>query len=155
MPKGLQLSVELGDLRRRVTVGPDGHFSVAGLPAGRAILRAEAPGYVPVHTPVDVSAAEAPGQITAPNEEIELERGGVISGEVRRPGTAVAGVEITVIDEVGDEVARVRSDRRGAFRTRPLRPGKLTLRVSGDGLDTDERVTVVAGEEVRTVLELH
>jgi Carboxypeptidase regulatory-like domain len=60
-----------------------GRFVATGVRAGRVLLSARAPGCVPARLEVEVPPGDRPGDLTARDLRMVLERGGVVSGSVR------------------------------------------------------------------------
>jgi hypothetical protein len=122
-----------------------GKFEARRLLPGRWRLTARAPGYASRVLEVDVPAALRPGEITIRDLLLELERGAVISGEVRdERGERLQGVRLSLAGRSGV------SGPRGEFRLEELPGGAHVLRASRDGFAPAEvPVSLRPGDEQR------
>jgi protocatechuate 3,4-dioxygenase beta subunit len=142
--------VELRVAGRTVPVPlQQGRFRVTALEAGPATLQASAPGYAPGSRAIEIPPGDRPRDVTLRDLVVELERGGVIVGEVRdADGDPAAGAE------VGAGAARTVSDARGQFRLDGVAAGQVRVRADRAGLHADEDVEVRANDESRVELRL-
>jgi hypothetical protein len=148
VPPGAVLELS-ADGQRRVLPLRDGRFVATGVRAGRVVLLAHAPGYVPLHKDVEVPAGDRPHDVTAREVRLELEPGGVLTGRVRGDnGDGVPGAQITA------GAANGRTDSRGEFRLDGVAAGRVRVAASESGRRAAEEVDVRAGEESRVELTL-
>jgi hypothetical protein len=126
-----------------------GRFTATGVRAGRVVLAARAPGYVPARLEVEVPPGDRPGDLTARDLRVTLERGGVISGNVRGDdGEPVSGAHVAA------GAANGRTDARGFFRLDGVVPGRLHVTASEGARRAGEDVEVRADDESRVELTL-
>ncbi|HWN66193.1 MAG TPA: carboxypeptidase-like regulatory domain-containing protein, partial [Haliangium sp.] len=135
------------DTGHEVATGADGSFSLAPLAVGSWTLAVTAPGYVPVEAQiVDVKAGREPGQVTARDVRIQLERGATVAGTVRDAnGQRVAGATV----RAGQVEAR--SDVEGKFRLSDVPTGRTEVTADLDGAHGSVIVPLRPGDEVLTL----
>jgi hypothetical protein len=149
VPAGLRLELVAGGGKSQLLPVQAGRFSATGLPAGRAILTASAPGYVTIAREVDIVAGDRPHDVTVRDVRIELERGGTVIGRLRDDrGDAVADTAVAV------GALRARSDRDGNFRFDGVAPGRARVTAEKAGTVATDDVEVRAGDESRIELRL-
>jgi len=149
VPAGLRLELAAGGKTQLVPVQA-GRFSVTALPVGRATLTASAPGYVTATRDVDVVGGDRLHDVTVRDVELELARGGTLTGRVRDDnGDAAADATVTVGS------LHARTDRDGNFRLDGVTPGTahVVAEKAGSGAAADD-VEVRAGDESRLELRL-
>jgi hypothetical protein len=125
--------VYFGDSGRTAKIGPDGGFSLEGIPAGAAELLAERQGYSDVRVDLgQLADGDAKGPIA-----VVMSRGGVLRGSVKWPdGRPVSGARIVVSGgEDVDSSTRidesvVESDAEGRFEVSGLTQGPYRLEAS-------------------------
>ncbi len=100
--------------------GPDGAFTLGGVPPGAALVRATAEGFAPGSVEIEVGAGDVV------EATIELGTGGTVEGRVvaAEGGSPIAGA--SVVEEPPGAQATTGED--GAFRLENLAPGKRRLR---------------------------
>ncbi|MEK6607588.1 MAG: carboxypeptidase-like regulatory domain-containing protein, partial [Myxococcota bacterium] len=116
-----------------------GRFVIAGLPPGRARVRASAAGYVAgesAEVALDAAAA-APAEA-----RVVLRAGGVVAGRVRDGEIPLPGA-IVEAQADGGEPTRAITDALGDYALAGLL-GRVTLRASSDGYEPGARVVQVA-----------
>jgi hypothetical protein len=130
------------------TTGADGAYSLAGVGAGPAQLRARATGYVTETRTVIITATSHRRPQALPR--LELAEEGVVEGEVvDERGQPVAGARVAlgraptyVVNKVNDGFAV--ADERGRFTLRELPEGRATIEAYapevGRGASADVRV---------------
>ena len=139
--------------RKETVTDPAGRVRLVPLAPGRWRLAVQTPGYLARRLDVDVVAGDRPGQITAPDLRLELERGATLAGIVRDlPGNRVGGATVAI--KRGDDTVSTVTDADGEFRLRDVPTGDVTLTATkGDrtGAMTlelragDERLTLEVG----------
>jgi hypothetical protein len=124
-----------------------GKFEVKPLAPGTWRVAVRAPGYVPFARDVEVAGGDRPGSVAMVDLLVELQRGAVVSGEIRDDrGDRVAGASVSLGH------ARTRSGPRGEFRLGELPAGEQVLHVRRDGYEpTEVPVVLRAGDETRGV----
>jgi uncharacterized GH25 family protein len=136
-----------GDASHEVATEGDGSFSIMPLAAGSWTLEVTAPGYVPAAPQtVSVAAAREPGQVTARDVRIQLERGATVAGTVRDVnGQRVAGATV----RAGRIEAR--SDVEGKFRLSDVPTGRTQITAELDAARGSAIVPLRPGDEVLTL----
>lgn len=110
-----------------VPVDASGHFVIEGIPAGSAVLRLQASGYVTFEEKVEVpTSGWVRGML------LELKRAGMLEGRVRSLGAgALAGVKVRALNQEGALLGQSSIDARGEYRMEGLPPGDVWV-VCGD-----------------------
>jgi uncharacterized GH25 family protein len=136
-----------GSAGREVATGADGAFSIAPLLAGAWTLEVTAPGYVPAAPRrVEVAAGREPGQVTARDVRIVLERGATVAGTVRDlDGQRVPGATVRA------GRAQARTDAEGNFRLTDVPTGRTEITAELDDARGSEIVPLGPGDEVLTL----
>jgi hypothetical protein len=112
-------------------------------------VRALAPGYVSTVKEVDLPPGERPREVTVRDLMLELERGGVVLGQVRDDdGQPVVGARVTV------GPLRARSDGRGEFRLDGVAAGRVRVEAEEGGRRASDEVEVRADDESHVELRL-
>jgi protocatechuate 3,4-dioxygenase beta subunit len=149
VPRGLKLDLVTPD--RTVPLGVDrrGHFESFALPAGKATLRASAPGYVPLDRAIELVAGDRPREITLRDIDLTLDRGGTIAGSVLdSDGNPVPNAAVSA------GAAHGRTDGRGDFSLEGVAPGRVGVHADAGGRHAVEEVDVRSGEDSRVELRL-
>jgi MFS family permease len=134
-----------GQVVGRSGTGPDGRFSVVGLPFGQVTITAQVAGHRPLAATAVVTEQEAA------IVELVLHAAGLVRGTVSGPdGRILPHAIVTVSGGDGTVVATTTSDTNGGYEVRDLEPGEYTVvtslfepavvqvDLSGDGqLDVD------------------
>jgi Carboxypeptidase regulatory-like domain len=114
-------------------LGPKGEFTLEGVPAGRYLLRTEAPGYATVTVPVEL----APGDSLATSLRFEPEQ--LLEGTVEDGRGKALPDALVLAWPTGKRQARVveaTSDREGHFTLAGLARGSWTLLAESPGFGT-------------------
>jgi hypothetical protein len=156
LPTGAQLSItsSADGVPVNVPLASDGSFSLSGLPAGPATLRARAPGHAPYSRTLQLTATEGPGQTSLRDLRIELEAGGSLVGQVHGPTGNAQSVTILVVTEDGSPARKTLTDERGEFRLSDLPAGRLRVTASSSQGRGETSVELRSGGEERVYLEL-
>jgi hypothetical protein len=118
----------VGELSARVRSGPDGRFTLSGLPLGRFDLDVRASGRA--HGVFREAQAEAPG-VDRP-VTVVLDRGAEVDVEVRGPtGKPVSGarLSVTVTDEQERASVEALTGPSGRIRLQGVPPGEVRVSV--------------------------
>jgi MFS family permease len=137
----------VGQVVGRAETGPDGQFSIVGLPFGQVTITAQ----VPSHQPQAVTAVVT--QHEAAIVDLVLELVGLVRGTVSGPsGQALPGATVSLSDAAGNVVATATTDSTGAYELRNLQPGDYTVVTS---LFEPAVVQVDLGAEGRADVDVH
>jgi protocatechuate 3,4-dioxygenase beta subunit len=148
VPRGARLELLIAGDKRAIAL-KGGRFEALALPAGRVQLTASAPGYVRWSRELELPPGERPRELTLRDVEVELERGGTVSGRVRdRDGDPAAGVLV----RAGELSAT--ADARGEFRIDGVPPGACRVEAAAGGASAHESLEIRAGDESRIELRL-
>ena len=153
-PTGASLSLQSGGSSQQVPLNRDGGFSLTGLAAGSAVLRARAPGFAPLSLPIDIPQGQAPDEITLRDLRLELEAGASLRGQVRGSAGSLAGVSLTATTDDGSVVGRAISDDRGEFQMADLPAGKLKISATSTAGRGNTTVELRAGRQEQLQIEL-
>jgi protocatechuate 3,4-dioxygenase beta subunit len=149
VPAGLRLELTTAGQKPQLVPVQAGRFSVTALPAGRATLTAAAPGYVTLVRDVEVVAGDRIHDVTVRDLRLELDRGGLVTGNVRDDrGDPAADAAVAV------GPAHTRTDREGNFRVDGVAPGRVRVTAEKGGATETEEAEVRAGDESRVELRL-
>ncbi|MCL4224872.1 MAG: carboxypeptidase regulatory-like domain-containing protein [Myxococcales bacterium] len=135
-----------GGVKRELDTGAGGRAQAVPLEVGTWSVAAAVPGYVRKTLTVEVPAGDRPGQITARDLRLELERGAVVAGVLRdRAGDRVSAAQVTV--RRGDQEVTTRSDALGEFRLRDVPTGHVELVAEKGGARARVTLELRAGDE--------
>jgi MFS family permease len=111
-----------GQVVGRADTGPDGRFTIVGLPFGQATVTA----YVENHRPRAVTASVTEHE--AVMLDLVLETFGVVRGTVSGPtGQPLPNATVRLSDTTGTVIAATKSDQYGGYELRGLQPGRYTV----------------------------
>jgi MFS family permease len=127
--------------------GPDGTFTLAGLPAGRTTVTASLPGHVPGAASVQV-AADVPTVVEVLLQSTIAGLSGRVTGAGGAP-QPFATVAVTRTD--GETLAAATTGPDGTFEIVGLEPGDYTVVATAQNA---ARVQLPAGEQCRVDLNL-
>lgn len=116
-----KITIRSGGLSAEVMSDSEGSFTADQLPLGRASLRVEAEGYLPITRELTIERADRALAIGA----LRLDRAASIQGEiVDRYGEPIFGAELTL---EGSKSPSAKSDEAGRFLVEGLPPGSARL----------------------------
>jgi len=165
---GARVRIELwnpfrGQLTRETVTDGAGHYAIAGILDGRALIRVDKPGYYQEPAAAtDWLSNEAPPaevSVTVPMTgtvrlDAMLKRGAVLEGRVEtESGSPVTGADVTASWPGAAPVATA-TDASGAFRLASVRTGAITLRVARDGMEGETRELTVTDEQESITIRL-
>jgi hypothetical protein len=111
-----------GHVVGRADTGPDGRFSIVGLPFGQATVTA----YVQNHRPRTVTASVTEHE--AVMLDLVVETFGVMRGAVSGPaGQPLPNATVSLSDTTGTVIAATKSDENGRYELRGVQPGQYTV----------------------------
>ena len=115
------------------TTGPDGRYRIRGVPRGKLVVFAQAPGYAEARSkPVALGAGPSGTAETLAGVDIVVTAGTYIVGKVAdQHGVPVVGAQVSAQPELGASADGF-ADASGEFRIGPL-AGIVTLRASAYG----------------------
>jgi hypothetical protein len=129
---------------------PQGQFVLEGLAAGSGTLKVEAPGFVPVEKPLEVTAGESQA-VDLTLEALSDGRRAIIRGTVR----SSRGRRVRATLEIPEARLRRKPNKAGAFAFE-VPPGRYTLQVGARGYVSQKKtVELGGGEESIFTIELH
>jgi EmrB/QacA subfamily drug resistance transporter len=103
--------------------GPDGGFSLVGMPLGAMTVTASAAGHLPAAASVRIGAEPLTGLDVTLQAAVTSIAGTVTTAS----GAPLAGVRVTARDARGAEAAVTTTDETGAYRMDGLEPGAYTV----------------------------
>jgi len=127
------------------TTGAGGMFQIRRAPRARILLVVQHPDYLPEFLPVDTRGAKP---------TVLLHRGGGITGTVRGArGQPLQGAVVIAVSDVVGDAQEVRTDPRGQYQIRGLRPGKYVVlaRAASAGGTLDPQPVEVLEGDVATI----
>lgn len=150
VPAGLELQLALEAAGRTLKLAhARGRFEEVGLAPGRASLRVTAPGYVAAVQPLELPAADRPGEVTVRDLRVDLERGGVVRGRVVDDfGQPARGAKVSCGGVEG------RTDARGEFRLDGVPAGRHAVQATLGALEGADEVSVRAADETEVALRI-
>src|SRR6185295_15190427 len=81
--------------------------------------------------------------------------GGAIEGKITDPkGAAVSGANVTVTDELNNQVATALSDAKGQYKIASLPPGNYTVVISATGFSDARKESVKVTEGAGVPLDI-
>ena len=115
--------------------GPDGAFTVSGLPPGTHTFRVEHEGYAPRTAEVEIAAGVPPGELS-----VELGAGGAIEGTLRTSAGELmpGGIVMVMRGFTPDPNGMITTDSYGHYRIDRLAPGSyrvMAMPQPGEGAD--------------------
>jgi MFS family permease len=111
-----------GQVVGRADTGPDGRFSIVGLPFGQVTVTA----YVENHRPRAITASVTEHEAVLVDLVIEVLSAlrGIVSGP---DGRALPNATVSLSDTAGTVVAATKTDENGGYELRDLPPGVYTV----------------------------
>lgn len=141
-----------GGATAEATTDKLGRWKLGPLEAGAWKLAVKIAGFLPVSRAVDVAAGRTPGQATLRDIRIELARGATVGGTVRDArGQRVAGATVRVVPMKGGTAVDGTTDTLGEFTIKDAPIGDITVVAMKGDLSGSSRLTLRAGDEVRSV----
>ncbi|MBL9014543.1 MAG: carboxypeptidase regulatory-like domain-containing protein, partial [Myxococcales bacterium] len=128
-----------------------GRFRLGPLAPGAWKLALRLAGFLPVSRAVDVTAGRTPGQTTVRDIRLELARGATVGGTVRDlRGQRVSGATVRVVPLRGGTAVEGTTDSLGEFTIKDAPTGDVTVIATKGDLSGSSRLTLRAGDEVRS-----
>lgn len=130
-----------------------GRFKLGPLEVGAWKLAVKLAGFLPASRAVDVIAGRTPGQSTVRDIRFDMLRGATVGGTIRDArGQRVSGATVRVVPLKGGGTAvEGTTDSLGEFTVKDAPTGDITVIATKGDLSGSSRLTLRAGDEVRSV----
>jgi protocatechuate 3,4-dioxygenase beta subunit len=130
-----------------LTTGPDGRFTLSGLPPGKHTIRVEHDEYSTAKQEVEIATGVPPAEMT-----VEMGSGGVIEGTFRNKEgePVVGGMVMAMLGFAPDPNTMGTTDEYGHFRIDHLAPGTYRIMAMSDPGGGGNQQEILASLQMQT-----